>query len=92
MRPAWFTFNQQGTSVSYSNVSLHITGDTRVSIDPPCTTDARLSFKEAKLVEAFFLQAGTEGNGRFAGAHDQDRIVGVCIFRKAVNDANGVGW
>lgn len=92
MRPAWFIFNQQGTSASYFNVNLHITGDTRVPVDPPCTADAGLSFKEAELVEAFFLQTGSEGNGRFAGAHDQDGIVGVCILRKAVNDANGVGW
>lgn len=51
-------------------MNVHITGDARIPVDPPCTANAGLSFKEAELIEAFFLQAGCEGNGRFAGAHD----------------------
>lgn len=74
------------------SMNVHITGDARIPVDPPCTANAGLSFKEAELIEAFFLQAGCEGNGRLAGAHDQDGIVGVCILRKAVDDADGVRW
>ena len=90
---ACFRFCQQREAgVGYVGVMVHVACDTRVSVDPPCTTDARLSFKEAELVKSFFLQTGSKRNGGFARPDDQDRIIGVCIFGKAVNNANGVRW
>lgn len=73
-------------------VSLHIAGYARISIAPPCAAETSLSLEDPELVETLFPQASRESDSRLAGADDEDRIVGICGFMKAVDDPNAVGW
>ena len=70
---------------------VHVTSDSRISVDPPCPSDTSLSVKHTELIKAqFLLQATSQRNARFSGAHDDDRIVSVGIFVVSIDDVNSI--
>ncbi len=57
-------------------ISLHVTSDSRISVDPPGTSDARITIKDPKLIELELrLQLAAHGDTRLSRSHDDDRIV-----------------
>lgn len=64
--------------------------NTRISVDPPCASNASLSLEYAKLVETeLLLQLTSHGNAGSSSTDNDDRIVGVRIVLIAVYPANG---
>ena len=64
---------------------LHIASNTGVSINPPGTSDARLTIKDAELVEAQLLfQSASHRNARLACANDRHGYISNGIFIIAI--------
>ena len=70
---------------------VHITRNSRISVDPPRPSQTRLSFKYAELIKAeFLLQATSQGNAGFPRADDDDGVVSVGILIISVDDMNRI--
>ena len=70
---------------------VHITRNSRISVDPPGPSQTRLSFKYAELIKAeFLLQATSQGNAGFPSADDDDGVVSVGILIISVGDMNRI--
>lgn len=70
---------------------LHIAGNTRITIDPPCSSKTSLSIEYSELIEAqLLLQSTAQSNARLSSANDNDWIVGVCILLISFNDVDGI--
>jgi hypothetical protein len=62
----------------------------RVSVDPPCPSNASLSFEYTELVESkLLLQLACHSNTRSSSTNNDDRIVCVCIVLVAVHATDG---
>ena len=67
----------------------HVTSYTWVAIDPPCSSQTSLSIKQPKLIESqSFLQPASQCDARFACAHNNEGIVGVCILLVSIDNVD----
>ena len=70
---------------------IHITSNARISVDPPRSSQTRLSVKHAELIKAqFLLQATCQRNARFSSTHDDDGVVGIGIFIISIDKINRI--
>ena len=70
---------------------VHITSNSRISVDPPRPSHTRLSFEHAELIKAeFLLQTTSQGNAGFPSADDDDGVVSVGILIISVDDMNRI--
>jgi hypothetical protein len=67
----------------------HLPCNTRVTIDPPCPSNASLSVEYAELVESkLLLQLACHGDPGRPSTDNDDGIVCVCIVLVAVHSSN----
>jgi hypothetical protein len=61
-------------------LDIHVTGDTWITINPPCSSDASLPFEDSELVKSqFFFKATSHGNARLATTDDGDWVVCIAV-------------
>lgn len=74
---------------------LHVTSYAWISIDPPCSSDARLSVEDAKLIKTEDLfQPASHSNARLTSPNNQDRVIGIAVGIIAIflSDGLPIGW
>lgn len=60
---------------------IHIASDSRITVDPPRTTNARLPVKKSELIKPqSFFQTTPHGNPRLPSANDKNGNVRMGIF------------
>ena len=71
---------------------LHVASNSRITIDPPGSANARLALKDAKLIETkHFFQTTAHCNSRGTSTNNEDGIVAEGTTLVIIDDSNGIG-
>jgi hypothetical protein len=68
------------------DADIHIDGNTRISVNPPSTSDASLSIKNTELITAKnLLESAAHSDARLTGSYDNYRVIGIAIGIVAIS-------